>query len=62
MWKDYIEYEGSDLELVIDPENGKEILNLTNHDLMPNCVASFHKELVNDALKYSNLSYIYNKI
>ena len=39
----------------------KEILNLTNHDLMPNCVASFHKELVNDALKYSNLSYIYNK-
>ena len=28
---------------------------------MPNCVASFHKDLVNDALKFSNLSYIYNK-
>ena len=39
----------------------KEILNSTNHDLMPNCVASFHKDLVNDALKFSNLSYIYNK-
>ena len=39
----------------------KEILNLTNHDLMPNCVASFHKDLVNDSLKFSNLSFIYNK-
>ena len=30
----------------------KEILNSTIHDLMPNCVASFHKDLVNDALKF----------
>ena len=39
----------------------KEILNSTIHDLMPNCVSSFHKDLVNDALKFSNLSFIYNK-
>ncbi len=28
---------------------------------MPNCVASFQKDLVNDTLRFSNLSFIYNK-
>ena len=39
----------------------KEILSLNIHDLMPSCVSDFHKDIVQDALKYSNLSYLFNK-
>ncbi len=39
----------------------KEILNIFINDLMPSNVATFHKELIKDALKYSNLNYVYSK-
>jgi hypothetical protein len=41
--------------------NGKEILSLTIDDLIPYCMQSFHKELVNDAIKYSNIKYIFKE-
>ena len=41
--------------------NGKEILNLTIDDLLPNVIQSFHKELMEDAIKYSNLNYKFKK-
>ena len=41
--------------------NIKELLNLTIEDLLPNVVQSFHKELIDDAIKYSNINYIYKK-
>ena len=37
--------------------NDKEILNLSVDDLLPNVVQPFHKELIDDAIKYSNLNY-----
>ena len=40
--------------------NSKELLNITIDDLLPNVIQTFHKELVNEALKFSNISYIYN--
>ena len=39
--------------------NSKELLNITIDDLMPSVIQNFHKELVNDAIKYSNISYIF---
>ena len=39
----------------------KEILNIFITDIMPSNVATFHKYLIKDALKYSNLNYIYSK-
>ena len=41
--------------------NGKEILNLTVDDLLPNVIQSFHKELIEDAIKYSNMNYKFRK-
>ena len=41
--------------------NGKEILNLSIDDLLPNVVQTFHKELMEDAIKYSNLNYKFKK-
>ena len=41
--------------------NNKEILNITIDDLLPNCIQTFHKELIDDAIKYSNLNYIFKK-
>ena len=38
---------------------GKEILNMTIDDLIPNVVQNFHKDLIEEALKYSNLNYIF---
>ena len=39
----------------------KEIMSLTINDLMPSCVAVFHKEIIHDALRYSNMTYLFNK-
>ena len=41
--------------------NNKELINITIDDLLPNCIQVFHKELVDDAIKYSNLNYIYKR-
>ena len=41
--------------------NGKELLGLTIEDLLPNCVLSFHKELVIDGIKYSNIKNIFKE-
>ena len=41
--------------------NGKEILNLTIDDLLPSVIQSFHKELIEDAIKYTNLNYKFKK-
>ena len=37
--------------------NGKELLNFTIDDLLPNCIQMFHKEIMEDAIKYSNVNY-----
>ena len=37
--------------------NSKEIINSTIDELIPNIVQSFHKELIDDAIKYSNIKY-----
>ena len=39
----------------------KELLNFTIEDLLPNCIKIFHKELVDNAIKYSKLKYIFKK-
>ena len=39
---------------------GKEILNTSIEDLLPDVIQNFHKFLIEDAIKYSNLSYIFN--
>jgi hypothetical protein len=41
--------------------NEKEILNLSIDDLLPNAVQPFHKELIDDAIKYSNLEYKFDE-
>jgi len=39
--------------------NGKEVLSFTIDDLLPNCIQTFHKELMEDAIKFSNINYIF---
>ena len=39
----------------------KEVLNFSIHDLIPPCVAQFHKDLIEDSIKYSNLTHLFNK-
>jgi hypothetical protein len=41
--------------------NGKEISNLTIDDLIPNCIQNFHKEIVNEVIKYSNIKHIFKE-
>ena len=41
--------------------NLKEILNINIEDLLPNVIQPFHKELIEDAIKYSNLNFIFKK-
>ena len=41
--------------------SGKEILNTTIDDLLPDVIQNFHRYLIEDALKYSNLEFIYSK-
>jgi len=38
---------------------GKEVLNTSIDDLLPDVVLNFHKFLIEDAIKYSNLRYIF---
>ena len=41
--------------------NGKEVLSLTVEDLLPNVVQTFHRELIEKAIKYSNVKYIFKE-
>ena len=41
--------------------NVKELLGLNIDDLLPNNIQTFHKELIDNAIKYSNVNYIYKK-
>ena len=41
--------------------NEKEVLNTSIDDLLPDVVKSFHKFLIEDAIKYSNLTYIFKR-
>ena len=40
--------------------NGKEIINTTIEELLPNAVLPFHKDLIENSLKFSNINYIYH--
>jgi hypothetical protein len=42
--------------------NDKELLNLTIEDLLPNAIQVFHKELVDNAIKYSNINYSFKEL
>ena len=39
--------------------SGKELLNTSIDDLIPDVIQVFHKELIEDAIKYSNLNFIF---
>ena len=39
--------------------NVKELIGISVDDLLPNVIQSFHKELVEDVIKYSNFKYIF---
>ena len=39
---------------------GRELLNLNIDDLIPEPIQTFHKELIENAIKYSNINYIFN--
>ena len=41
--------------------NGKEIINISIEELIPNVVQPFHKDLIENALKYSNITQIFHK-
>ena len=39
----------------------KELINFTINDLIPPCIADFHKELIDNTIKYSSLTHLFNK-
>ena len=39
----------------------KELLGITIEDLLPNTIQPFHKELIDNAIKYSNINFVYKK-
>ena len=41
--------------------NSKEILNFNIDDLLPNAIQPFHKELIEEAVKYSNMNYRFKR-
>jgi PAS domain S-box-containing protein len=41
--------------------NSKDILNFNIDDLLPNVIQSFHKEVMEEAIKYSNIEYKFKK-
>ena len=41
--------------------SGKEMLNTSVNDLLPNVIQKHHKEFVDDAIKYSNLNHVFKK-
>ena len=40
---------------------GKEVLNTSIDDLLPDVIQNFHRFLIEDAIKYSNLTYVFKK-
>ena len=36
-------------------------LSFSIYDLIPNCIAEFHQDLIENSIEYSNISYIFNK-
>mgnify|MGYP006873009655 CR=1 FL=1 len=40
--------------------NGKEIINTQIEELLPNVIQPFHKDLIENALKYSNITNLYH--
>ena len=41
--------------------NVKELIGISVDDLLPNVIQSFHKELIDDVIKYSSFKYRFNK-
>ena len=41
--------------------NEKEIINISIEDLVPNVIQNFHKYIIEDLIKYSNLNYIFKE-
>ena len=41
--------------------NVKELLGLNIDDLLPSNIQTFHKELIDNAIKYSNVNYLYRR-
>ena len=39
--------------------NGRELLNTTIDDLLPDTIKTFHKDLIENAIKFSNLNYLF---
>ena len=39
--------------------NGRELLNTTIDDLLPDTIRNFHKDLIDNAIKFSNLNYTF---
>jgi hypothetical protein len=39
--------------------NGRELLNTTIDDLLPDTIKNFHKDLIENAIKFSNLNYLF---
>ena len=39
--------------------SGKEILNMSIDDLLPNVIQTFHKDLIEDAIKFTNVNYLF---
>jgi len=39
--------------------SGKEILNMNIDDLLPNVIQTFHKDLIDDAIKFTNINYLF---
>ena len=46
---------------ILSSYNEKEILNINIEDLLPNIIRPFHKELIENAIKYSNINNIFNE-
>ena len=42
--------------------NGKEIINTQIEEILPNFIQPFHKDLVENCLRYSNITDVYNNI
>jgi len=40
--------------------SGKEVLNMTIDDLCPSVIKDFHKEIIDNAIRFSNLNMIFN--
>ena len=41
--------------------SGKEVLNMTIDDFVPNVMREFHREVIDNSIKFSNLSMIFNE-